>query len=179
MDIYEIIATQNPNWGIKGIICFFLLLTILAGSMLRLYKNSKIRFSQAIAGILLFTYLWTVLESTVFTRVPYAQPQYELQLFWSWKAVFLYHDREMLKENLLNCLLLMPYGCLLPVALGRKIGWKEGLLIGFGTSAVIEVLQLITCRGLFEFDDIVHNGLGCMIGAVIVSWYCRRRGKCK
>ncbi|MFR5484739.1 MAG: VanZ family protein [Blautia massiliensis (ex Durand et al. 2017)] len=35
-----------------------------------------------------------------------------------------------------------------------------------GTSFVIELLQLITCRGLFEFDDIIHNGFGCMMGAV-------------
>lgn len=29
---------------------------------------------------------------------------------------------------------------------------------------------LITCRGLFEFDDIIHNGFGCMMGAVLGSW---------
>lgn len=80
----------------------------------------------------------------------------------------------MLKENILNCLLLLPYGCLIPVALGRKIGWKEGLLIGFRTSSVIEILQLITCRGLFEFDDIVHNGLGCMLGVLLISWFCQK-----
>lgn len=28
----------------------------------------------------------------------------------------------------------------------------------------------ITCRGLFEFDDIIHNGVGCMMGAVLGSW---------
>lgn len=174
MNIYEIIIIQNPNWGIKGVGCFFTLLILLAWNIFRLYKKNKIRFLQGIAGVLLFIYLWTVLESTVFTRIPYAQPQYELHLFWSWKAVFLHHDREMLKENILNCLLLLPYGCLVPVTLGRKIGWKEGLLIGFGTSSVIETLQLITCRGLFEFDDFVHNGLGCMLGVLLISWFCQK-----
>lgn len=174
MRIYRIIVTQNPNWGAKGFFWFFILLILLVGNLFRLYKKDRIHFSQCLAGIFLFIYLWTVLESTVFTRIPYAQPQYELHLFWSWKAVFLYHDREMLKENILNCLLLLPYGCLIPVALGRKIGWKEGLLIGFGTSSVIEILQLITCRGLFEFDDIVHNGLGCMLGVLLISWFCQK-----
>jgi glycopeptide antibiotics resistance protein len=76
----------------------------------------------------------------------------------------------MLKENILNCILLMPYGCLLPGALDKRISWKRGLVIGMGTSFVIELLQLITCRGLFEFDDIIHNGVGCMMGAVLGSW---------
>lgn len=104
------------------------------------------------------------------TRIPQAYPQYELHIFWSWKAFFVYHDNEMLKENILNCILLMPYGCLLPGALDKRISWKRGLVIGMGTSFVIELLQLITCRGLFEFDDIIHNGVGCMMGAVLGSW---------
>lgn len=86
------------------------------------------------------------------------------------ESIFVYHDNEMLKENILNCILLMPYGCLLPVALDKRINWKRGLVIGMGTSFVIELLQLITCRGLFEFDDIIHNGFGCMMGAVLGSW---------
>ena len=66
-------------------------------------------------------------------------------------------------------MLLMPYGCMIPVVVGKRISWKKGLLIGMATSAVIEVLQLITCRGLFEIDDINHNGVGCMIGAILIS----------
>lgn len=133
-------------------------------------KSNRINFSQSLAYIAIYIFLWTVLESTVFTRIPQAYPQYELHIFWSWKAFFVYHDNEMLKENILNCILLMPYGCLLPGALDKRISWKRGLVIGMGTSFVIELLQLITCRGLFEFDDIIHNGVGCMMGAVLGSW---------
>jgi len=59
------------------------------------------------------------LESTVFTRIPQAYSQYELHIFWSWKVFLVYHDNEMLKEDILNGILLMPYGDLLPVALGQ------------------------------------------------------------
>lgn len=41
--------------------------------------------------------------------------------------------------------------------------WKVIAIYLMGTSFVIELLQLITCRGLFEFDDIIHNGVGCMM----------------
>ncbi len=37
-------------------------------------------------------------------------------------------------------------------------------LIGFLFSAAIEICQFITCRGYFEWDDMLHNGCGCLIG---------------
>ena len=169
MDIYQMVMNQNPQWSCSEIKCFGVLLILLLDILFKLYKKDKICFSQCIAYLALFIYLWTVLESTVFTRIPQAHPQYELQVFWSWKAIFHYHDRELLKENILNCMLLMPYGCMIPVAVGKRISWKKGLLIGMATSAVIEVLQLITCRGLFEIDDIIHNGVGCMVGVILIS----------
>ena len=54
-----------------------------------------------------------------------------------------------------------------------KIDWKVGLLIGIGISFSIELLQLVLCRGLFEFDDIIHNSLGFLIGIVyLLTKYC-------
>ena len=44
-------------------------------------------------------------------------------------------------------------------------------------SATIEMSQLITMRGLFEWDDMIHNGLGCMVGAVLVNWMIGFFGK--
>ena len=44
-----------------------------------------------------------------------------------------------------------------------KRGWK-GLLFAIGCSVLIEVLQLLSRRGLFGFDDIIHNTLGAAIG---------------
>lgn len=31
---------------------------------------------------------------------------------------------------------------------------------------VLRHLQLVLCRGLFEFDDIIHNSFGCMLGTL-------------
>lgn len=47
------------------------------------------------------------------------------------------------------------------------------MLIGIVTSAMIETCQLVFYRGLFEWDDMIHNGIGCMIGCVIMG-ICRR-----
>lgn len=133
-----------------------------------LVNIGKILRSQAIAGLTLILFIGVVFGSTVFTRVPTSR-KYELQLFWSWKAVIINHNWEMLKENLLNCVLLFPMGILLPIVLRKKISWIKGFLYGFFVSAIIETCQLILKRGLFEWDDMIHNAVGCMIGCILVS----------
>ena len=84
---------------------------------------------------------------------------------------------ELLKENLLNCMLLLPAGALLPLIMNRKVKWQEALAFGVLISATIETSQLIMMRGLFEWDDMIHNGLGCMVGAVLVNWMIGFFGK--
>ena len=67
-----------------------------------------------------------------------------------------------------------------PTNLDRVIGctkWQEALVFGVLISATIETSQLITMRGLFEWDDMIHNGLGCMVGAVLVNWMIGFFGK--
>lgn len=57
-------------------------------------------------------------------------------------------------------------GC---VCAGWCAGWKDlALERAVGLSAAIEILQLITARGLCEFDDIIHNMIGAVIGIGIV-----------
>ena len=57
----------------------------------------------------------------------------------------------------------------LPVGVlaGRIWSWK-GLWIAAGLSVGIEILQLVTARGLCEFDDVIHNMIGAVIGIGVV-----------
>lgn len=95
--------------------------------------------------------------------------RYELIPLWSWKKIILCHDWNLLKEDLLNCVLLLPAGILLPIVRNRKVKWSDAFIFGVFISAVIEICQLIFKRGLFEWDDMIHNGLGCMVGCVIAN----------
>ena len=72
----------------------------------------------------------------------------------------------LLQENFLNILLLLPVGFLLPGMFNRRLKWWQGLITGIIVSSAIEICQLVLCRGLFEFDDIIHNSLGCMLGTL-------------
>ena len=155
--------------------------TIIA--LITLCRRKFIFCSQAVAGFLLLLYLITVLGSTVFARMP-GKRKYQLEVFWSWKEIF--HSvaqngsilqSQLLQENILNMLMLLPAGFLLPLVFARKIKWYQGLSVGMVFSSGIELLQLFLCRGLFEFDDIIHNSFGCMIGVLVgnVIWWWRRR----
>ncbi len=168
MDLYQIFITHNRAWTIREIICFSILFTITAIISFELVRRRRIAASQAAAGLLLLLFLGVVFASTVFTRNPTGIRRYELELFWSWKAVYR-GSREMLKENLLNMILLFPAGLLLPFVFHRRMPWWKGLLIGLAISGAIETCQLVFCRGLFEWDDIVHNGFGCMAGCMLSS----------
>ena len=168
MDLYQIFITHNRAWTIREIICFSILFFIVAVILFRMVGRGKIALSQAVAGLLLLLFLGIVFASTVFTRNPTGVHQYELELFWSWKAVY-HGSREMLKESLLNMILLFPAGLLLPFVVHKKMAWWKGLLIGLTISGMIETCQLVFCRGLFEWDDITHNGFGCMVGCILSS----------
>ena len=146
MDIYQIWTTYNKKWSKYEILAFSVLLLL--------------------TGI--------VFGSTVFTRTSTIR-QYELIPFWSWKAIFKYKDWELLKENLLNCILLLPAGALLPIIANHKVKWYRILLFGVLVSAVIETSQLVFMRGLFEWDDMIHNGLGCMIGSMIINLFMKNK----
>ena len=173
MDLYQILTTHNRQWSIREIVIFVLLLAVVAGFLLLRLKAHRITKGQAVAGLALYEFLGIVFASTVFTRTP-GNRAYKLLPFWSWREIFFHQDWNLLQENVLNIILFVPIGILL-FPLFRKITWKSALIIGLAISALIEASQLILCRGLFEWDDMIHNTLGCVLGHLVASQLFRKR----
>lgn len=119
---------------------------------------------------ILDAYVFLVLSSTVFSRDRQADYNFELTPFWSYVAVY-HGNKELLIEDIANVAMLIPVGIL--VAVIWRTGLKRTMLIGFGLSLFIELLQLLLKCGLFELDDIIHNTLGCLIGYGIYVLICR------
>lgn len=165
MDLYQIFITHNRAWALQEVIIFLILFFCAIGAAYILVRKKKIYLSQAVSGLAMLLFLGAVFGSTVFTREPKPYYEYKLELFWSWRAVA-NGGSDILRENLLNMALLLPVGGLLPWVLHRKVSWWKGFLVGFGISAAIELSQLIFRRGLFEWDDMIHNGIGCMVGCL-------------
>lgn len=120
------------------------------------------------AGVLI-GYVLIVLGETVLFRASFPGQHFQPQLFWSYE-VWSVQKRQIIA----NLLLFIPLGYLT----GSLWKWK-GILAGIGVSVAVELLQLISQKGLFEFDDILHNALGTFIGVsiyILVETAVKKKG---
>ena len=109
-------------------------------------------------GGLLAGYAFLLLAETVLIRKPFIGEHLRLELLWSWRKW------SVQKEQILtNIVIFVPVGALV----GLIWRWK-GLWFAAGLSIVIEVLQVMTGRGLCEIDDVMHNMVGAAVGVGVV-----------
>ena len=102
-------------------------------------------------------YVFLIIAVTILSRTPGTKMNYELEIFWSHRVWSIQRE-----QIIANVIMFIPVG----VLAGKDLDWK--ILPGSTCfSFLIEFTQLITRRGLFEFDDIIHNTLGSFIGFLI------------
>ena len=111
-------------------------------------------------------YLAAVLYITVFSREP-GERRFDMEPFRSY--ILLIRDRNYFYAGqiFLNILMTVPYGFLLPGLNVKYRSLRKVIFMGLGFSTAIETIQYITCRGLFEFDDLFNNTLGASVGYII------------
>lgn len=129
------------------------------------FYKQKLKGSAFAAIPLLTFYMSFVLTITVIGRYITSNPRYELTVFWTYKAIQA-GQTDLKAEIFWNVVLFIPIGILICMLLPRKAKWVS-VFLGLLISAGIELSQLFLCRGLFEFDDIIHNTLGTIIGFVV------------
>ena len=77
------------------------------------------------------------------------------------------------KDALVNIILFLPIGALLPF-LVKKRNYITSGVICFAISAGFEILQIISCIGGFAYIDIIHNTVGGVIGIVLHRIFAKR-----
>ena len=107
-------------------------------------------------GVLLITLIWRKPTYTHNFKPP----------FWE-IAQLIGGNRHMLFDIIGNILLLFPLGFFLPIWFRKADKPKKVVLICFFVSVAIEITQLLTTRGYFETDDLLHNTIGALMGALI------------
>ena len=145
------------SWIIPALACF------LIGCLLR--SKGKMRLMDCLALSILTFYLAFVFTLTIYERSVTPEATKQLTLFWSYKHIF-NGDRGMFFEVFWNVVLFMPYGILASIVSKSKAKWHV-LLSGSLLSVAIELTQLFSHRGLFEYDDILHNTLGTVVGIAL------------
>ena len=145
-----------PEWVYEGqvsVFCFGVVLTLaLCG-----FKKG-LRYS---AGLLFLEYVFLAFCSTVIFRTANEGQGYNFHLFWSYAAIQ-EGNENLLPENIMNVVAFVPIGLLSGWAF--KLKWWQVLILGFVISLSIETLQYVSKRGFAEFDDVMHNTLGSLIG---------------
>lgn len=109
-----------------------------------------------------FTYLALVIMITFLSRESGNSTGIDLELGASWRINN--RNNALVVENVL---LFIPYGFCYCWWKKRKAVLFNSFFIGFLTSFLIEGMQLVTGRGIFQLDDILTNTLGCILGAFL------------
>jgi len=138
--------------GVSLFVCVIVLLLFRA-------KVCYSIFVRQASFCLLMGYVFLVLCTTIFFREETFEKRYYIHPLWSYSVLY----NKLLAQIIMNVMLFIPIGFFSGVALKKKHIWNV-VEIGFFLSFFIELTQLITTRGVFNVDDIIHNVLGCVIG---------------
>lgn len=122
--------------------------------------------------LLLAEYVLIILCSTVIFRKSKECVRLNLIPFQSYYKFYYGDSVFLLPQIIMNIVIFVPLGLLLRASF-PTVKWWELLLIGSVLSLMIELWQLIMHKGYCEFDDVMHNTLGCLIGLLCYN-VCRK-----
>ena len=115
----------------------------------------------------LVCYLIFVAFMTIAWRETGSVTKRSYELFWSYRLFF--SNKGTRQQILYNVWLFVPLGAIIAGILRSKFSGSQSFLLAVMAcvlvSCTIELIQLVGGLGLFEFDDMVSNGLGGLIGA--------------
>jgi len=132
-------------------------------------RNSKIiSEKQMILFTLLLGYIFIIIILTILSRSIGYYDSVNLSLFRSYRLAWYNYNISNWLHIILNIVMLIPFGILLPLCNYKFYKLKWTVLTGFAFVLLIETLQLITNRGVFDIDDIFNNMIGVLIGYGIV-----------
>lgn len=175
--------------SLRILIPLILILCAVAIFLKRLQKDQSANAEKKLpiklfTAVLLGIYLLIYIHLTFTYRHPTKSPHINLTPLWSYKKAFQLNPFKinrlgLARQILMNILLTVPAGLLLPILLfGTKHHYLLAETIVILLSVLTEILQYFTCLGLCEIDDIINNLLGCILGVGILAlgnWITNKR----
>lgn len=167
MRLTDVIRIAEDYLMLGIVIALSAFIIFLIGYLL-IYKEAmkgkrKIVPQKLIIAVLLFCYLIVVLGATLGRRGDYTG-SINLHPFSAYREAWNSFSITAWRNIVLNIMMFVPFGFLLPLLSERfRRAWITYLL-GFILTVGIECIQYYTGRGIFEIDDIIGNTIGMMIG---------------
>ena len=132
-------------------------------------ENERPKIRVVISSILLYYYLCIVLTHIV--RIPTLNEFARLtrlgESFFNPNLNLIPFVQGINSEFMLNILLFIPLGFLLPIINKAYAQIKKVVLLGGGLSLIIEISQLFTLFRATDINDLIANTLGAVMG-----WLC-------
>lgn len=159
-------------WELRRYFVLALLAGFFAGSVLLIVRyfyrrkygwDVKFPWKRILLPLLFLGYLALVFFVTNF-RAGHMRREVNLHLFRAWREALNNFTQHRWLNVMLNIAMFGPFGFLLPLLSKKCRKWYLTIPAGFGYSLVIELLQLIFARGVFDVDDLFCNTLGGAMG---------------
>ena len=158
-----------PEIFVNRIIISVIAFAVFCAVSIFLYKKHKFNKLQCGAAIVLSLYIVVLLYFTVVGRYSHEEYEYKINFFTSYRWFFKYNGEQVLRQLLINLVMIMPVGFLLPVVIKAKYKYLITMALSLLLTVFIETMQLITKCGSFEIDDIINNFVGAVIGMLLYA----------
>ncbi len=144
------------------------------------HPGEKFPWGKALLLMALIGYLAVVCFVTLVRGGHMGTRAANLHLFRAWREAWNNFSQRSWLNVLLNIAMFVPLGVLLPLLWEKFRRWYGMLAAGFSVSLVIEAVQYLAHRGIFDVDDLAANTLGAMVGFwLVMVLVCLRRGEVK
>ena len=174
---FEKYAIGGSRVAIFGVACFAFICLIFKKNLV-LSSNENVSFGkkQFVARMiwvyLFLFYLYIVIGITVLSRSESGTRFVSFELFRIFRNTF--QARKQIYENVI---MFVPYSILLFGLSKHLRKWWVMLLVGAGSSLLIEVMQWVTHTGYFELDDILTNTIGMLLGYALAYFISKLKDK--
>lgn len=143
----------------KSVVLGISVITCGAVLLFSVLKPDNPALVRKVSWWMFLVYLLMMLCFTIILREEKNVAQISMKPIWEYDSL----NYKLMAESILNVLFFVPLGLLTGAAIRRK-RLLETVGLCCGISVAIELLQLITRRGVCNIDDVIHNTLGCFIG---------------
>ena len=158
-----------PELFVQRLIISAILLAVLCVVSVLLFFCKKINTAQFIGLLILSAYTIALFYYTVFGRYSHEEYTRQIHIYVSYKYLFEHFGPQSLRQVVLNIVMLIPFGILMPIVIKAKRKYLSTFLSAFALILFIESMQLIMQCGTFEVDDIINNLLGTAIGMLLFA----------